>query len=159
MKERRSQNSCRRFREEVKRGIGPWRVKHKLRLKFREEETMKKGIYWFVAGMVWLSFLALSIPIMAEALTLEVLNPRGEIKPPPTLAPSPRVTDLAGKRVGIYWNGKSGGNNFWDVAEELLKEKFPTATILRYRGPFDLGDKVAESLAKEVDIFIYGVGD
>ena len=120
---------------------------------------MKKGIYWFVAGMVWLSFLALSIPIMAEALTLEVLNPRGEIKPPPTLAPSPRVTDLAGKRVGIYWNGKSGGNNFWDVAEELLKEKFPTATILRFKGPFDLGDKVAETLAKEVDIFIYGVGD
>jgi len=130
-----------------------------LRLKFREEGTMKKGIYWFVAGMVWLSFLALSIPAVAEAVTLEVLNPRGEIKPPPTFAPTPRVTDLAGKRIGIYWNGKSGGNNFWDVAEEALKEKFPTATILRYKGPFDLGEKVAGTLAKEVDIFIYGVGD
>jgi len=120
---------------------------------------MKRGIYLFVIGMAGLSLLALSIPIMAEAVTLEVLNPRGEIKPPPTLAPSPRVTDLAGKRIGIYWNGKSGGNNFWDVAEGLLKEKFPSATILRYKGPFDLGDKVAENLAKEVDIFIYGVGD
>ncbi len=120
---------------------------------------MKKGIYLFVAGMVWLSFLALSIPTMAEGVTLEVLNPRGEIKPPPTFAPSPRVTDLAGKKIGIYWNGKSGGNNFWDVTEELLKEKFPTATILRYRGPFDLGEKTAGTLAKEVDIFIYGVGD
>ncbi|HUL20518.1 MAG TPA: hypothetical protein VLZ10_03630 [Thermodesulfobacteriota bacterium] len=120
---------------------------------------MKKGIYWFVAGMVGLSFLALSIPTRTEAVTLEVLNPRGEIKPPPTLAPSPRVTDLAGKRIGIYWNGKSGGNNFWDVAEERLKEKFSTATILRYKGPFDLGEKMAGTLAKEVDIFIYGVGD
>jgi len=120
---------------------------------------MKKGICLFVAGIVGLSSLALSIPTITEAVTLEVLNPRGEIKPPPTLAPSPRVTDLAGKRIGIYWNGKSGGNNFWDVTEELLKEKFPTATILRYKGPFDLGDKVAESLVKEVDIFIYGVGD
>jgi len=45
------------------------------------------------------------------------------------------------------------------VAEEALKEKFPTATILRYKGPFDLGEKVAGTLAKEVDIFIYGVGD
>jgi hypothetical protein len=130
-----------------------------MRLKFRKEKTMKKGIYLFVAGMVWLSFLALSIPAKAEAVTLEVLNPRGEIKPPPTFAPTPRVTDLAGKKIGIYWNGKSGGNNFWDVAEELLKEKFPTATILRYKGPFDLGEKVAGTLAKEVDIFIYGVGD
>ena len=120
---------------------------------------MKKGIYLFVAGMVWLSFLTLSIPTMAEGVTLEVLNPRGEIKPPPTFAPTPRVTDLAGKRIGIYWNGKSGGNNFWDVAEELLKEKFPTATILRYKGPFDLGEKMAGTVAKEVDIFIYGVGD
>jgi len=130
-----------------------------LRLEFREEGTMKKKIYLFVAGMVWLGLLALSIPTMAEAVTLEVLNPRGEIKPPPTFAPTPRVADLAGKKIGIYWNGKSGGNNFWDVAEELLKEKFPTATILRYKGPFDLGEKTAETLAKEVDIFIYGVGD
>jgi hypothetical protein len=130
-----------------------------MRLKFRKEKTMKKGIYLFVAGMVWLSFLALSIPAKAEAVTLEVLNPRGEIKPPPTFAPTPRVTDLAGKKIGIYWNGKSGGNNFWDVAEELLKEKFPTATILRYKGPFDLGGTLAATLAKECDTFIYGVGD
>ena len=120
---------------------------------------MKRGIYLFVAGMVGLSFLALSIPIMAEAVTLEVLNPRGEIKPPPTLAPSPRVTDLAGKRIGIYWNGKSGGNNFWDVAEDLLKEKFPTATTVRYSGPFIPGDSLAGKMAKECDTFIYGVGD
>jgi len=73
-------------------------------------------------------------PVAAQ-VSLELLNPRGEIKPPPTFAPTPRVTDLAGKRIGIYWNGKSGGNNFWDVVEEALKEKFPTATILRYKGP------------------------
>ncbi len=120
---------------------------------------MKKGTYLLVAGIVWLAFLALFYPITVEAVTLEVLNPRGEIKPPPTFAPSPRVTDLPGKKIGIYWNGKSGGNNFWDVTEELLKEKFPTATILRYKGPFDLGEKVADTLAKEVDVFIYGVGD
>ncbi len=120
---------------------------------------MKKGIYLFVVGTAWLIFSALSIPAVAEAVTLEVLNPRGEIKPPPTFAPTPRVVDLAGKRIAIYWNGKSGGNNFWDVTEDLLKEKFPTATILRYKGPFDLGEKVAGTLARDVDVFIYGVGD
>lgn len=120
---------------------------------------MKKGIYLFVAGIALLSLLASYVPAIAASVTLEVLNPRGEIAPPPTLTPTPRVGDLAGKKIGIYWNGKSGGNNFWDVAEELLKEKFPTATIFRYKGPFDLGEKLAGTLAKEVDIFIYGVGD
>ncbi|MCJ7786094.1 MAG: hypothetical protein MUP41_19350 [Desulfobacterales bacterium] len=119
---------------------------------------MKKRINWLLMGVSLLVTVCWVGPVAAQ-VSLELLNPRGEIKPPPTFAPTPRVTDLAGKRIGIYWNGKSGGNNFWDVAEEVLKEKFPTATILRYKGPFDLGEKVAGTLAKEVDIFIYGVGD
>jgi hypothetical protein len=119
---------------------------------------MKKRTDWLlmrvfvVVGLCWVS------PLLAE-VRLEVLNPRGEIKPPPTLAPAPRVTDLAGKKIGIYWNNKAGGNNFWDVIEELLREKFPTAKILRYEGPFDLGDRLAATLAKEVDTFVYGIGD
>jgi hypothetical protein len=120
---------------------------------------MRERIYSFIGGIALLSFLALSVPAMAEVVTLEVLNPRGEIKPPPTLAPTPRVTDLAGKTIGIYWNQKVGGDNFWDVIEEQLKEKFPTVKILRYKGEFDLGDKLAATLSKEVDAFIYGVGD
>jgi len=96
----------------------------------------------------------------AEAsVTLKVLNPRGEIEPPQTLAPAPRVTDLAGKKIGIYWNGKQGGPNFWNAVEELLKNRFPTATILRRYGPADIGAASATKLAKEVDTFIYGVGD
>lgn len=90
---------------------------------------------------------------------LMVLNPRGEILPPPNFELAPRMTDLAGKRVGIYWNGKLGGDNFWDVVEDGMKEKLPAATILRYKGPLDIGDKLAGTLANEVDTFIYGVGD
>src|SRR4030042_6679994 len=112
---------------------------------------MKKRINWLLMGVALLVTFCWVGPVAAQ-VSLELLNPRGEIKPPPTFAPTPRVTDLAGKRIGIYWNGKSGGNNFWDVAEELLKEKFPTATILRYKGPFDLGEKTAGIVATEVDI-------
>jgi hypothetical protein len=92
-------------------------------------------------------------------VTLEVLNPRGEIPPPPFFAPTARIADLAGKKIGLYWIGKAGGNNFFDVVEQLLKEKYPTATVSRYRGPFDLGEKRAAEIAKEVDAFVYGVGD
>jgi hypothetical protein len=93
------------------------------------------------------------------AVTLEVMNPRGEIPPPPFFAPAKRTGDLPGKKIGLYWIGKAGGNNFFDVLEQLLKEKYPSATILRYRGPFDLGEKRAAEIAKEVDTFVYGVGD
>ena len=98
-------------------------------------------------------------PVKKAAVNLEVLNPRGEIPPPPFFAPSARVADLAGKKIGIYWIGKAGGNNFFDGIESLLKERYPTAAVLRYRGPFDLGDRRAAEIAKEVDTFIYGVGD
>lgn len=91
--------------------------------------------------------------------TLEVLNPRGDIARPAYLAPNPRVMDLSGKKIGLYWNGKSGGNNLLDVLEGMLKEKYPTATIIQFRGTHQISDDMAADLAKEVDTFIYGVGD
>ena len=42
--------------------------------------------------------------------------------------------DLAGKKVGLYWNGKPGVDNFYTAFEELLKKKFPTATTTLLRG-------------------------
>jgi hypothetical protein len=90
---------------------------------------------------------------------LRVLNPRGERDPIPARGISPRVPELEGKRIGLYWNGKPDGDYFWDTIEGLLKKRYPTATILRYNGPGDLGDTFATKMVKEVDTFLYGVGD
>ncbi len=92
-------------------------------------------------------------------VSLTVLNPRCEIEPPKILAPQPRIPDLAGKRIGLYWNGKAGGDHFWNVVERLLKEKLPETAILRYAGAYDAGDALAAKIAGEVDAFLYGVGD
>lgn len=92
-------------------------------------------------------------------VALEVVNPRGEIKLPPVSAPSARISDPAGKKIGLYWNEKPGGNHFWSGVERLLKEKLPQTTVLRYSGAFDLGDELAVKIAKETDAFLYGVGD
>ena len=119
---------------------------------------MKKIVFYLLVLSVWMAAFCWSAPISA-AVTLEVLNPRGEIKPPPVLIPTSRVADLAGKTIGIYWIGKQGGNNFFDVMEEMLKQRFPTAKVVRYNGGFDLGEKMASAIAKECDAVIYGVGD
>ncbi len=95
----------------------------------------------------------------APGVTLTVLNPRGEIAPPQVLAPRPRLSDLSGKKIGLYWNGKAGGNLFWNAIEALLKEKIPNASLVRYQGAYDLGDPLAAKIANEVDAFLYGVGD
>ncbi|MFC1534740.1 hypothetical protein ACFL7M_15410 [Thermodesulfobacteriota bacterium] len=107
-------------------------------------------------------FFALSLVTAASSLakaTIEVLNPRGEIKPPKTLGISPRLTDLAGKTIGLYDNGKQGFAAYLDVTEQLLKKKYPTATVKRYRGAFDLGRRLSSKIPKEVDAVIYGSGD
>jgi hypothetical protein len=92
-------------------------------------------------------------------VTLEVLNPRGAIELPPVAGPSARIADLSGKKIGLYWNEKQGGNHFWNGIEKLLKEKLPETTVLRYSGAFDIGDAMAVQVARETDAFLYGVGD
>lgn len=97
---------------------------------------------------------------MSESkVELKLLNPRGIIEARPTSAPSPRVKDLAGKRVGLYWNSKPGMDNFYTVFEELLKKKYPTATTTLLRGAFLIRDDDAEAWQKDIDTFVYGVGD
>jgi hypothetical protein len=95
----------------------------------------------------------------SEKVTLKVLNPRGEIDTSMIKGVNPRVPNLAGKTIGLYWNGKPDGDLFWDVIEKKLKKKFPKVSVLRYNGPGDLGDSMAPKIVKEVDALMYGVGD
>jgi len=94
-----------------------------------------------------------------KTVKLEVLNPRGMIETKPVSSPNPRVTDLAGKRIGLYWNNKPGMDNFYTAFEELLKKKYPTATTTLLRGAFLIRDDDAEAWLPQIDTFVYGVGD
>ena len=94
-----------------------------------------------------------------ETVELELLNPRGEIELAKTYALAPRVSDLAGKRVGFYWNGKPGIDNFFAVLEENLKKRFPDVTTTLFRGPMEITDKDIQGWASQIDTFVYAVGD
>ena len=102
--------------------------------------------------------LCCSTAAMAE-VAIEVLNPRGEIVPDQIFGISPRVPNLTGKTIGLFGNGKPGINQFLDVVEGQLKQKYPGVTVKRYSGAFDVGDKLAHQIAQEVSAVVYGVGD
>src|SRR5579862_1544716 len=99
-----------------------------------------------------------------EAVTrLEVMNPRGETPPPVTLGISPRPSDLSGKKIVLVDNGKFGANNFLDALADMLKEKYPKATVVMYPKPTaqtitDL-PKWYPTVKQRGDLFIFGVGD
>ncbi len=93
----------------------------------------------------------------ADSISFEVLNPEAKMIMASDISLiARRVEDLSGKNIGLIWAGKSGGEFFLDALELLLKKKYPSAAISRYtRG---VGD-TEERILREVDTFVYAVGD
>ena len=94
-----------------------------------------------------------------HTVSMELLNPRGEIEVPPVYFPSARVSDLAGKTIGLYSNGKPGMDNFYTAIEELLRERYSDIKIKRLTGAFEIRDDDAKDFVSGIDAFIYAVGD
>jgi hypothetical protein len=104
----------------------------------------------------------------AGNVTLEVLNPLGEIEPPPTLGLNPRSPDLNGKTIALMDNWKTGGVYLQDRFEELLKKRFPEVKVLRTTKPqgregggrlIYSADPWYPEVAKSADAFIYTIAD
>jgi hypothetical protein len=117
----------------------------------------------------WLLAVALVIGGLCAAgaasaqVTIEVMNPRGEIPPPKTLGISERGGKLDGKKIVLIDNGKYGASNFLDVLAAMLTQKYPTATIVMYPKPAaqtitDL-PKWYPTVKQQGDLFVFGVGD
>lgn len=123
---------------------------------------MKRNRNWFLAAALLAGGLSTAAAASAQ-VTLEVMNPRGEIPPPKTLGISPRGGSLDGKKIVLIDNGKFGASNFLDVLADMLKQKYPTATIVMYPKPAaetitDL-PKWYPTVKQQGDLFVFGVGD
>jgi hypothetical protein len=116
-------------------------------------------------------FLTLSFGLfftVRAEVTLEVLNPLGEVEPEPTLGISPRISDLKGKTVALMDNWKTGGVYLQDRFEELLKKQFPGVKVLRTTKPqgkegggrlIYSADPWYPEVANSADAFIYTIAD
>jgi len=96
----------------------------------------------------------------------EVLSPWSEADPIPLQGLSPRVDGLAGKKIGLLCNNKRAAPVILDVAERLLKEKYPTAETSYFHArtfsvsslELDRKDEFDDWL-KGLDAVIASVGD
>ncbi len=89
---------------------------------------------------------------------LEVLNPRAVLHPVPvTGLTAPRPGDLAGKRIALL-SEKPDAAIFFDAMEKLLKERYPTATIVRMPSAASpiVPDNSIE-VAENCDVWLQGV--
>ncbi|MBI2872432.1 MAG: hypothetical protein HYY00_04490 [Chloroflexi bacterium] len=79
---------------------------------------------------------------------LDVLNPVAQTVEH-KVDPAPRLTTLAGKRVGLWWNMKAGGDVALDRVAELISQKFPGASFKHYQG--SVGASLRHATAKDAD--------
>jgi hypothetical protein len=94
---------------------------------------------------------------------LEVANPVAEaaIK---SIEPAARPTDLDGKRIGLYWNFKPGGNVALDRVQSRLADLLPNASFQRYQGTVGgtvkhLTPTAADQIAANSDVLVGTTGD
>jgi hypothetical protein len=97
----------------------------------------------------------------------EVLSPWAEADPIPLKGISPRVADLAGKRIGLFASSKPAAPRMMAVLEEKMKRRFPASEISRYNATEAFAalqmkgkDKERfEEWVKGVDAIVAAVGD
>ena len=116
----------------------------------------------FLAAALFAGGLCVAATAPAQ-VTLEVMNPRGEIPPPKTLGISPRGGSLDGKKIVLVDNGKYGASNFLDALADKIKENYPKAIVVMYPKPAaqtitDL-PKWYPTVKQQGDVFVFGVGD
>ena len=71
---------------------------------------------------------------MEGIYSLKVLNPVGVLKFKP-IPHAPRLADLKGKKIGLYWNHKARGNVALDRVKELLSARYPGMSFEWFETP------------------------
>ncbi len=89
---------------------------------------------------------------------LEVLNPVADLPSEP-LKPAPRPTSLDGKRVGLYWNYKPGGNYALERVGEQIKQRFKGVSVKMYSSPRPVLKSVLDAVKSECDVVVGATGD
>jgi hypothetical protein len=98
-----------------------------------------------------------------------VLSPWAEADPIPQEGISPRLKELAGKKIGMFYNVKLASRPMLAAVARKLKERFPTCEIQWYANQLPPGKGVSELTGADrtqfeewvrgVDAVVGAVGD
>jgi hypothetical protein len=88
----------------------------------------------------------------------EVWNPLAEYETA-VLVQSPRLTDLNGKTVGLFWNGKPNGDIFLEAIGKLLEDRFKDIKLIRFWLYISVGPENQKRMAEQCDAVIAAQGD
>ena len=97
---------------------------------------------------------------MAE---LEILNPVAAIaRRSATAAARPKTLD--GKKVGLFWNNKVGGNTALRAAADALRKRHPSLVFKEYQGSVGSSTRYMtpqdlEKISAECDVVIGSTAD
>src|SRR5438309_7487405 len=99
--------------------------------------------------------------------TYDVLSPWAETDPLALQGIMPRISDLRGKRIGLYANYKRAAQPIQDAVEAELRTRYGSEiTIARFKqnGSSDVASsedapRFLQWLEKEVDTVVVAVGD
>jgi len=98
-------------------------------------------------------------------VNLEVLNPVAD-KPKRKFDLAPRLSSLSGKTIGLYWNGKPGGNVIRERTAQLLSQESEGIRLKEYRpaalsmtGDVGISTEVLEAIVKECDAIVGTTAD
>ena len=99
--------------------------------------------------------------------TYEVLSPWAEADPIPLSGISPRLADIAGRKIGLFASNKPAAPRMMAVLEEKMRQRFPASLISRYDAeePFVVlqmkgkDSRRFEEWVKGVDAVVAAVGD
>ena len=95
---------------------------------------------------------------MAEGL--EVLNPVAALLAvSQQVPPAGRPSTLEGRRVGLYWNYKPGGNHALERIKEVLESSYRNIRVKMYPAPRPVPKKVLEAVRAECDVVIGSTAD
>jgi hypothetical protein len=95
----------------------------------------------------------------------EVLNPWAEVDPVPLKGISPRITELEGRKIGLFANGKRASKPIMTVVEARLKERLPNTEFswFFFRQNLEIADTPQkagfEDWVKTVDAVVSAIGD
>lgn len=91
-----------------------------------------------------------------------VFNPTGTKKGKERIG-APRLPALNGKRVGVIWNGKLGGDIFLERISELLKERYSVTIVERVNDRGDTNKVIEQAVVNRLtatcDAVVIGTGD